>query len=167
MSALSCAEFQSLIPHFEGKPLTTEPRDGVAYEDWTAHFHACEACSDKVLEHRLRGRGVDPAEYPCVHMAYRATETCEQHTERDACNHLFIAHSEVFDEYSIIKSGGAVTIDYCPWCGVKLPASQRDRWFDELEAALGKHPFDVAREDWPAAYRTSAWRKVKSGGGEQ
>jgi hypothetical protein len=40
-----------------------------------------------------------------------------------------------------------------------LPPSQRDRWFSEIEALLGKHPFDVPRDAWPEAYRTSAWRK--------
>ncbi|MEQ1719431.1 MAG: hypothetical protein ABL907_26140, partial [Hyphomicrobium sp.] len=129
LAPLSCAAFQRLIPHFEGEPLSCAAKDGVSYEVWCEHFRTCPACSGKVLAHRMIKAGHDPASYPCIHMAYRATGTCEQHPNREECNDLFVAHSEVFDEYSLIKPGGSLLIDYCPWCGTQLPPSQRDRWF--------------------------------------
>ncbi|WP_423212808.1 DUF6980 family protein [Mycobacterium talmoniae] len=41
-----------------------------------------------------------------------------------------------FTEYGLlIHDGGAssLAIAYCPWCGTKLPASERGRWFSQLE----------------------------------
>jgi hypothetical protein len=46
-----------------------------------------------------------------------------------------------------------MSIDYCPWCGSKLPDSQRDRWFDEVER-LGVDPWT---EDVPAEFEDGRW----------
>ncbi|HEX8214122.1 MAG TPA: hypothetical protein VF582_01475 [Allosphingosinicella sp.] len=43
---------------------------------------------------------------------------------------------------------------YCPWCGERLPPSQRDRWFEELEA-LG---IDPGSDAIPEDYQSGAWR---------
>lgn len=43
---------------------------------------------------------------------------------------------------------------HCPWCGEALPPSQRDRWFDEIEA-LGLDPL---ADPLPPAYLDGAWR---------
>lgn len=59
-----------------------------------------------------------------------------------------------FDEYWIPAGGARQCLFYCPWCGEKLPPSQRDRWFDELEA----RGFDPLADEIPEAYRSSAWR---------
>jgi len=60
-----------------------------------------------------------------------------------------------FDTYSI-KSGSAwQELYYCPWCGEKLPPSQRDKWFDELEAK-GIEPMN---DPYPEDYKTAAWRQ--------
>ncbi|WP_443025513.1 DUF6980 family protein [Sphingomonas sp. PB4P5] len=45
---------------------------------------------------------------------------------------------------------------YCPWSGEKLPPTQRDRWFDELEA-LGLDPW---HDEVPERFRSDAWRKA-------
>ncbi|MEV0670873.1 hypothetical protein [Mycobacterium sp. NPDC050441] len=35
---------------------------------------------------------------------------------------------------AILDGGSSVSvISYCPFCGVKLPSSLRDEWFDRLE----------------------------------
>jgi hypothetical protein len=63
-----------------------------------------------------------------------------------------------FDEYGLkIWDGGSssVTLDFCPWCGEKLPTSKRDRWFDEIEK-LGIDPWT---EDVPDKYNTDEWFK--------
>ena len=59
-----------------------------------------------------------------------------------------------FDEYWIPAGGSRQCLFYCPWCGEKLPPSQRDRWFDELEA-MGLDPL---ADDIPESYRSAAWR---------
>lgn len=43
--------------------------------------------------------------------------------------------SPVFDEYGLIcqPSAEMLLIQYCPFCGVQLPDSRRDMWFDRLE----------------------------------
>ena len=48
-------------------------------------------------------------------------------------------------EYSILN--------YCNWCGVQLPNSRRDQWFEELEAQ-GIDPWE---QDIPINYLSSAW----------
>ncbi|MCE7057147.1 hypothetical protein LZF95_20875 [Algoriphagus sp. AGSA1] len=61
-----------------------------------------------------------------------------------------------FDEYGLkIWDGGSssIVIDFCPWCGEKLPTSKRDQWFEEIEK-LGIDPWT---EDVPDKYSTDAW----------
>lgn len=157
MSPLTCSAFKALITQFEGQPATCGPKDRVSYEDWCAHMHACEACADAVLRHRVDAWGIDTRLHPCIHMAYRANQTCPMHQERSECPDLVIGYDEVFDEYSIIKDGVSFAISHCPWCGVRLPPSQRDRWFSELDALLGTSPLS-APERVPHRYRTREWR---------
>ncbi|MCJ8167147.1 hypothetical protein MKJ04_20065 [Pontibacter sp. E15-1] len=48
-----------------------------------------------------------------------------------------ILYVNKFNEYGIkIMDGGnsSIKIQYCPWCGERLPESKRDQWFDELES---------------------------------
>lgn len=44
-------------------------------------------------------------------------------------------------------------IDFCPWCGRRLPESQRDRWFDELESR-GIDPWEG---EVPPEYQDDRW----------
>lgn len=39
-----------------------------------------------------------------------------------------------FDVYWVPAGGAQQQLFFCPWCGEHLPPSQRDRWFDTLEA---------------------------------
>jgi hypothetical protein len=69
-----------------------------------------------------------------------------------------IVYSDKFDEYGlIIRDGGTSSyeINFCPFCGSKLPESKRDRWFDELEKLGHENPFDD--ESIPYAYKSSDW----------
>jgi len=63
-----------------------------------------------------------------------------------------------FDEYSVaipgLESGGQC-IYFCPWCGVKLPPSARDQWFDELET-MGLDPLE---DEIPVEYQNGTWRE--------
>jgi hypothetical protein len=85
---------------------------------------------------------------------------CEQHAEPFACADALVIYNEILDEYGIpVHDGGAsyVLITNCPWCGTRLPESQRDRWFDETEA-MGLTEGD----DLPPKYLSAAWRTKTS-----
>lgn len=156
MTILTCEMFTRLLPHFE-EAIAREPTAGITYEDWCEHMHTCAACSDAVLAHRTASWGVDASAFPCIHMAYRTSQTCPLHEDRAECPDLVIGYDEVFDEYSLIKDGVSIAISFCPWCGVKLPPSQRDRWFTELEGLLGTSPL-AAPQNVPTRFRSREWR---------
>lgn len=72
----------------------------------------------------------------CTRMEEAVTSACGNHADRHECPDCLIDYNCKFDEYGIIiHDGGSsvLTIDFCPWCGSKLPKSRRDEWFDELE----------------------------------
>jgi hypothetical protein len=46
---------------------------------------------------------------------------------------MLIVYVEKFNEYGLkICDGGSsnILIEFCPWCGEKLPNSKREEWFD-------------------------------------
>lgn len=67
-----------------------------------------------------------------------------------------VEYDDVFDEYSIEVPGGAgrQQIYFCSWCGLRLPASKRDQWYDELDA----QGVDPNTDSVPEPYKTAAWR---------
>lgn len=68
-----------------------------------------------------------------------------------------------FREYGIrILDGGTSiqTIQFCPWCGARLPNSLRDAWFEELER-LGLEP---ESEELPDRLKTDEWWKTQING---
>lgn len=67
-----------------------------------------------------------------------------------------IVYIDKFDEYGIkICDGGTsyTLIEFCPWCGQKLPDSKRDQWFDEIEE-LGIDPW---KGKMPKRYLSDEW----------
>ena len=61
-----------------------------------------------------------------------------------------------FREYGVkVMDGGEshIIIEYCPWCGAKLPSSLRHRWFDELEL-LG---IDPESDPLPETFSDERW----------
>ncbi|MFE2528271.1 DUF6980 family protein [Streptomyces sp. NPDC059382] len=50
----------------------------------------------------------------------------------------------------------SITVDFCPWCRRRLPASQRDRWFDELE----RRGIDPGEDEVPAEFQDDRWLAV-------
>jgi hypothetical protein len=76
---------------------------------------------------------------------------------------VYISYSPRFRQYAIdLKGSNAVqTINYCPWCGDKLPDQLRNRWFDELEALGFDDPFEQSRTDsnFPEEYNDETWWK--------
>jgi hypothetical protein len=99
----------------------------------------------------------------CGRMKREVSTRCRRHRDRAACADALVAYWAKYDEYGLlVHDGGSsmVPIAYCPWCGTRLPASKRDRWFDALKA-MGLEPGD---QRIPAAYRSGAWwRREPSG----
>lgn len=68
-----------------------------------------------------------------------------------------VQYNAKFDEYGLpIKDGGnsVILIQFCPWCGKKLPESKRDTWFDVLEK---KGYVDPTSENVPEPFKDGRW----------
>lgn len=52
---------------------------------------------------------------------------------------------------------------YCPWCGIKLPESLRDQYFDILEKEYGIENDTYAEEEGilPEEFKTDKWWKKR------
>ncbi len=75
-----------------------------------------------------------------------------------------VLYDVVFDEYCLAAQGTTLATEvlmFCPWCGVDLPASKRERWFDEL-VRLGVGPDDPGLDD---RFRSDAWWRTDDGAG--
>ncbi|MEV0305750.1 hypothetical protein AB0I13_32730 [Streptomyces prasinus] len=89
-------------------------------------------------------------------MTNRVNVCCDQHDNPFACPDALVDFSPRFQEYGlIIHDGGtsSITIDFCPWCGRRLPESLRDRWFDELE----RRGIDPWGDEVPAEFQDGRW----------
>ena len=81
--------------------------------------------------------------------------TSRGHMDAHPQNDWGTVHYDVrFDAYWVPAGSAKQQLFYCPWCGERLPTSQRDRWFDELEAA----GIDPNRDPIPEAYQSGEWR---------
>lgn len=71
-----------------------------------------------------------------------------------------ITYVPKFREYGIdVEDSSAFqVIDFCPWCGAKLPDSLRDRFFDLIEGMGADDPLD---SDLPIDFRRDAWWRVR------
>jgi hypothetical protein len=97
----------------------------------------------------------------CRWMKAAVDYRCEQHPNPFDCPDSLIYYEPRFDEYGIIVHDGGdsyTSIDFCPFCGTKLPESKRDLWFDTLEA---KGFVDPRTEEVPREFRTDGWFKKK------
>ncbi|MFI6899334.1 DUF6980 family protein [Streptomyces sp. NPDC050256] len=97
----------------------------------------------------------------CEAMSRRVNVLCDGHNDPFACPDVLIKFSAKFQEYGlIIHDGGtsSITIDFCPWCGRRLPESQRDRWFDEL----GRRGIDPGEGEVPAEFQDARWLAAPS-----
>jgi len=94
----------------------------------------------------------------CSRMNQELNEwSCDQHADRFDCPDALLSYNEKFDEYGIIvHDGGASSamIQYCPYCGTKLPESKRDLWFKTLEKMGIDDPWE---QEVPEKFKTSAW----------
>jgi Domain of unknown function (DUF6980) len=94
-------------------------------------------------------------------MEVRLKLDCSQHTDVFDCPDALVCYSARFDEYGLLVHDGGtsyIIIEYCPWCGVKLPDSKRDEWFDRLE---GLGYVDPSHQNIPDEFKTGAWYEQK------
>jgi hypothetical protein len=75
----------------------------------------------------------------------------ERHRQNDWAS---VEYDPRFDDYWVQAGGARQRLFYCPWCGEKLPPSQRDRWFDELKA----RGIDPNVDPIPAEFQSGEWR---------
>ncbi|WKU48243.1 hypothetical protein Q3V23_31595 [Streptomyces sp. VNUA116] len=97
----------------------------------------------------------------CEQMTRQVDWHCDTHADPYACPDALVTFSAKFREYGlIIHDGGTarIGIDFCPWCGLRLPESQRDRWFEELEAR-GIDPWE---DEVPAEFEDGSWLVTSS-----
>jgi hypothetical protein len=65
----------------------------------------------------------------CEAMTKAINHQCDEHESVFDCPDTLIYYSQRFGEYGIIIHDGGTayrTIEFCPWCGAKLPPSKRD-----------------------------------------
>ena len=108
------------------------------------------------MQTELISRNVSLDEFPCVHIAYYSTQTCNEHPDLRECTKSVVLRMPRFDEYFISprgSTGGDIVITHCPWCGTKLQESKRDLWFQRIEA-LGLDPWS---EEIPEEYQLDKW----------
>jgi hypothetical protein len=99
-------------------------------------------------------------------MAYQdnasSPHCCDAMRDNLASGDVAVLYVPKLREYGIrVTDGGSsyVVIDYCPWCGRRLPASLRDEWFHEIER-LGLEPDSASV---PARYATDEWWRSRHG----
>jgi hypothetical protein len=97
----------------------------------------------------------------CEQMTYHANYHCSLHQHPFDCPDKLVSYTPKYDEYGLIVHDGgssSIMIRYCPWCGIKLPPSRRDQWFDTLEALGFEDPWS---QDIPQEFLTDAWYKTR------
>jgi len=93
----------------------------------------------------------------CDEMRRQIAWHCSDHADPFECPDALVRYSDRFDEYGLIIHDGGTSVSvihFCPWCGGRLPASKRDRWFKELEA-LGFN--DPGEQEIPERFLSDAW----------
>ena len=86
---------------------------------------------------------------------------CEAMARYIANESVAIEYECEFREYSIDEKndvGTCIRINYCPWCGIKLPESLRHEYVKELNL-LG---YELLDDDIPEKYKTDAWWRGKT-----
>ncbi len=76
-----------------------------------------------------------------------------------------VKYENMFREFCIdLPPFNTLGIEYCPWCGSKLPKDLREEWFDILEQEYGIETEigEVrSRTDIPKEFRSDEWWKKR------
>jgi hypothetical protein len=95
-------------------------------------------------------------EHCCEDMKREVEKVCELHPDPFDCPDCLILYAPEFREYGLIVHDGGSSkcgIRFCPWCGIRLPESLRDRWFADMDR-LGINPWE---EEVPEEFQSAAW----------
>lgn len=96
------------------------------------------------------------APYCCEMMRSNIEKVCEQHDHAEDCPDRLGTFVPKFNEFGLpVHDGGSsyVIIEYCLWCGRKLPESACGRWFEELE----RRGVDPATDAVPREFLDATW----------
>ncbi len=148
-------KFKSLHKKFNRDGLHYTDLSGPEFEEYQTALHEDMECFQWHLASILEERGFDSSNHCCLLMAYHLS-TPNTMPEGEDDSDIIVKYNEIFDEYGIpIYDGGAsvVQIDYCPWCGHKLPESKRDRWFEELR----QQGIEDVDNQIPEQYQSDQW----------
>jgi hypothetical protein len=87
---------------------------------------------------------------------------CEKMEHRMSKEYTFIEYMPESREYVFNlhgnHEGAHFDMQYCPWCGKKLPESLGEEWCKVIKEDLGVE--DVDAEEWaklPEKYKTEQW----------
>lgn len=97
----------------------------------------------------------------CERMNQELCKHCAIHNNKYDCPDSLIEYDQIFNEYSIIIHDGgnsSIEINYCPWCGSKLPDSLRSDWFEKLYD-MNIDPYDD--NNIPTEFKSNQWRLKK------
>ena len=101
---------------------------------------------------------VSPKNHCCRNMDYYSTTPLSEHE-------LIRYHPEV-REYTFLLHGShhglGQKMQYCPWCGTKLPKTLGEEWDKVVKEKLGIE--QVFAEEWatlPEEYKTDEWWKKR------
>ncbi|MFD7451290.1 DUF6980 family protein [Kitasatospora sp. NPDC059827] len=98
----------------------------------------------------------------CESMTRQLARQCHQHDNPYDCPDAVVLFIAKYQEYGIVVHDGgraSIGIDFCPWCATRLPESQRDRWFGELE----RRGIDPWAQDIPAEFEDDRWLALPGG----
>lgn len=118
---LNCDKYRKSYAEYTTFPIPKSVSESNNYIDWQEHRLTCESCESWGMEQEVIERGYDPTDFPCVHVAYHSTMTCDQHDDAWTCPDMNIV--ETGDGFGIpIRNGGSshLAIKNCPWCGIRL-----------------------------------------------
>jgi hypothetical protein len=90
-------------------------------------------------------------------MESQVTHECDQ-CKPGNCPDQLVVYDARFHEYGLPVRDGPepssfVVIQWCPWCGSRLPESVRDAWYEELWG----RGLDEIDDEIPEDMRTDAW----------
>lgn len=120
---MKCSQFKNSFDKYSNMPLAPGTLHSAGYSNWCDHSHSCEDCADWYQAKLVERRGFSLDIFPCVHMAYHSTFSCDMHSDPIDCPDATLIHIQSKGKYGIpVRDGGSsyIAIDYCPWCGIKL-----------------------------------------------
>lgn len=125
---MDCDRYRDQYTFFIDSEQPPELFESDEYAEWFDHQEECGTCLEWSLERAVRDRGEDPARFPCLHMAFYATDHCEEHPDPLDCGDRVIIHDQQFDRYGIpvedSDGPSMLVIQFCPWCGASLSSAE-------------------------------------------